>query len=549
MSLSPETPVKITFNTAQDISNEILGSAIKFCMETGYKQNITTLTFFWTAFLLPFKGTLNKYNLITDIMRCYTHSLSKVFPDFMVDPTMRNRVNEKLQHYWNNLSNNFQSLNTPSEMSNLFRIANSLASFDDNITSYSLKRNPQQFFSQIVSTISSNIYCILRQINNPYIIQYSGILNEFQFSKHHSANNRNTTQKHYPHNNHAPHYHSEIKRKPLGMMWYTFLVSFALIAGAVINSISSLGFLTGSIYTVWSNTTAEKVYLQYGNGLRILDMTYGFLLIVIVILTIVLRNKLVNFESDAPKFVVFFYSLLVILPLSYTLIGSAITELPISTNAIASLIASLLLLFANIRYFRRRSYLFTKDTVSQHPDYAAYEAPPYQEATFTPSVNTKNTTRSFPIKPVLIIAAIIGGILIIANLLSNPDQKLEPLAEPRSGTILLGNEDPYGSEITITAPRSESCVVKLKNTSGVTRLSFYVRAGDTVTIGVPPEYLYVYFATGKTWYGFTDLFGKHTSYSKDDELCDFTEYSWEYTLYPVSSGNFSQTPINENEFK
>ena len=52
-------------------------------------------------------------------------------------------------------------------------------------------------------------------------------------------------------------------------------------------------------------------------------------------------------------------------------------------------------------------------------------------------------------------------------------------------------------------------------------MSFYVRAGDVVTIGVPAEYLYVYFASGDTWYGSTHLFGEQTSYSMDDEICDF----------------------------
>lgn len=119
---------------------------------------------------------------------------------------------------------------------------------------------------------------------------------------------------------------------------------------------------------------------------------------------------------------------------------------------------------------------------------------------------------------------------------------------PRSGDILSGSECFDGSELTITADSGSSYVVKLKTPSGVERLSFYVRAGDTVTIGVPAEYLYVYFASGDTWYGKSRLFGDETYYSMDDEVLDFTEYTWEYTLYPVSSGNFSETPIDPDDF-
>lgn len=121
--------------------------------------------------------------------------------------------------------------------------------------------------------------------------------------------------------------------------------------------------------------------------------------------------------------------------------------------------------------------------------------------------------------------------------------------EPESGYILQGRERYGESEITVTASSSESCVVKLKNRAGNTVLSFFVRAGETVTVGVPSQYLYVYFASGKTWYGENDLFGEFTSYSKDSTICNFEDYTMTYTLYPVTNGNFSETPIDEEEFK
>lgn len=121
--------------------------------------------------------------------------------------------------------------------------------------------------------------------------------------------------------------------------------------------------------------------------------------------------------------------------------------------------------------------------------------------------------------------------------------------EPDSGTILSGSEY-NGSEITVTAASDSSYVVLVKDSKGEEQLSFFVRAGDTVTIGVPSKYLYVYFASGSSWYGFGQglMFGDDTIYTKDDELLDFTKYSWEYTLYPVYDGNFSETPSNEVDF-
>lgn len=120
---------------------------------------------------------------------------------------------------------------------------------------------------------------------------------------------------------------------------------------------------------------------------------------------------------------------------------------------------------------------------------------------------------------------------------------------PVSGTILSGKEY-YGSEITVKADGKSHYVVSLRNSSGIERMSFFVRAGHTVTVGVPSEYLYVYFASGNVWYGYGEglMFGEDTVYSKDDDLLDFTNYTYEYTLYPVYNGNFSQTPCDESEF-
>lgn len=159
------------------------------------------------------------------------------------------------------------------------------------------------------------------------------------------------------------------------------------------------------------------------------------------------------------------------------------------------------------------------------------------------------------IKPILIVLIVLCvpiGLMIMDDAgVFDSEPKESPPANviiPRTGEVLQGKEYYNESEITVTAPHSESCIVKLKTASGVTRLSFYVRAGDTVTVGVPSEYLYVYFASGKNWYGLSKLFGEKTNYSMDDEICDFTQYTWEYTLTPMSDGNFSEKIIDAEDF-
>ena len=126
---------------------------------------------------------------------------------------------------------------------------------------------------------------------------------------------------------------------------------------------------------------------------------------------------------------------------------------------------------------------------------------------------------------------------------------LKSVTRPQSGKILEGRQY-EGSEITVTADSSHDYVVAMKDWAGNTYVSFYVRAGDTVTVGVPATYLYAYFASGKTWYGYGEnlMFGPDTYYSKDDEALNFDGYAWEYTLYPVTDGNFSETPCSADDF-
>ena len=163
-------------------------------------------------------------------------------------------------------------------------------------------------------------------------------------------------------------------------------------------------------------------------------------------------------------------------------------------------------------------------------------------------MNIKEKQITLP-APVVVLLSVVAVCFILSLFIESPAHaELTPLTEPTSGTILMGTEAVDQSEITVTAPYTDSCVVKLKTSDGITRLAFYVRSGETVTVGVPDEYLYVYFASGKTWYGMDHYFGDYTSYSMDDEIQDFKKYTWEYKLVPTNNGNFSQTPIDAKAF-
>lgn len=127
-----------------------------------------------------------------------------------------------------------------------------------------------------------------------------------------------------------------------------------------------------------------------------------------------------------------------------------------------------------------------------------------------------------------------------------------PLALPQNGEILYSSED-WGwnvSQLTINGSSNANSLVSVRDQDGVEVLRFFVRVGQSATLEVPGQWLQVYFASGKQWYGYGKglMFGEHTTYSKDVEFLDFGKYSYEYTLTPVTGGNFQQTPSDEADF-
>ena len=123
-----------------------------------------------------------------------------------------------------------------------------------------------------------------------------------------------------------------------------------------------------------------------------------------------------------------------------------------------------------------------------------------------------------------------------------------PMENPANGQVFIGQEAGWGATLSVTCSYDQACYVKMKDADLNDVISFYIAADDTAEICVPAGHYYVYFAHGVDWYGPEFLFGMETTYSKDDELTDYVNYSWSYELEPVSYGNFSDTPIDPSEF-
>ncbi len=145
-----------------------------------------------------------------------------------------------------------------------------------------------------------------------------------------------------------------------------------------------------------------------------------------------------------------------------------------------------------------------------------------------------------------LIASVLAMLMLLS--LAGCSDTPEEVAEPLSGTVLSGYAPKDASQITVSLENTGACVVMLKDTSDRTLLSFYVRAGETVTVDVPAEMMYVHFAGGKNWYGEELLFGDDTVYNRDPELTDFTQYSWEYELDSLTRGEFEASDAEVEPF-
>ena len=142
------------------------------------------------------------------------------------------------------------------------------------------------------------------------------------------------------------------------MKWYKFLIYFSLFAGAILNGISGLNFLTGTVY----GSDSSLVYSVF-DGLRVLDIIMGVGLLGFAVLAIYTRMRLAGYYSNAPKLICITYAASAVLNLIYiigilVILPSYALEYINFTSTIANIVSSFIMVGANYVYFNKRSHLF-----------------------------------------------------------------------------------------------------------------------------------------------------------------------------------------------
>ncbi len=158
---------------------------------------------------------------------------------------------------------------------------------------------------------------------------------------------------------HTPTY--EPKASDYPMKWFHYLIYFALFLDAVVDVSTGLQFVSGSAYYIETNglVSAGQVYALYGTGLKVINILYGVIMLLMAVFGIVTRFKLANFKKGAPMMLYILNGADVLIFLIYLIVVSMIAGISVNLVDQISLVAGAFIGFVlNYRYFSKRKVLF-----------------------------------------------------------------------------------------------------------------------------------------------------------------------------------------------
>mgnify|MGYP006907452257 CR=1 FL=1 len=145
------------------------------------------------------------------------------------------------------------------------------------------------------------------------------------------------------------------------MAWFKFLIYFMLFANAAINMFTAVTYLTGSVYLGEDMTMSdvEALYMFYPTA-KMIDVIYGVLLIALAAYAIFTRFQLSGFKRRGPFLFILMYVLNLVIGLLYgiSIMFTLETGLLGFISFVPSIITSVVMIFVNVVYFRKREELF-----------------------------------------------------------------------------------------------------------------------------------------------------------------------------------------------
>lgn len=142
------------------------------------------------------------------------------------------------------------------------------------------------------------------------------------------------------------------------MKWHKWMVNFSLWLGAVVSAAYGVISLTGVQY----EGMAEQVYAMF-DGLQMVDMLYGVLLIGMAAFTICVRFRLAHFRKSGIKGLLAMFVLNAVIAAVYYAVASGIIgDMSDVASEVGSSLAGAAVSFIIHRtYYNKRMHLFSDD--------------------------------------------------------------------------------------------------------------------------------------------------------------------------------------------
>lgn len=152
-----------------------------------------------------------------------------------------------------------------------------------------------------------------------------------------------------------------IQTAVLGMGWFKFLIYFGLFAGAVLNAISGILFLTGAAY----GGDARIIY-RYFDGLQTLDIIVGICTLATAALGIYARFRLAGYHKNGPKMLYAVYAAAAAVQLVYVIgiyavLPSRALDVISFGPVYVSIAVGIVMVCVNVIYFKKRAHLFVNN--------------------------------------------------------------------------------------------------------------------------------------------------------------------------------------------
>ncbi len=142
------------------------------------------------------------------------------------------------------------------------------------------------------------------------------------------------------------------------MRWYWFLVHIALVFSSFMNIWSGYQLFMGSSYG--GREAAAKIYELY-DGMKVIDMVYAALLILMGFLALYVRSQLYHYKRSAPRKLLLLYALNGLVALYYSVGVSQVTGISLlDTDILYVIPGTIIMIIINKIYFSHRKHLFIR---------------------------------------------------------------------------------------------------------------------------------------------------------------------------------------------